>query len=112
MTDEVKRIFSINLNRYINRSGKTQKEIAKELGFLPSTFNTWCTGAAFPSTGKLQALADYFNIKKSDLIEEKTKEAADADSEEFDQFWNLFKNSDEEHQKLAILALKSGQLRS
>lgn len=33
MTDEVKRIFSINLNRYINRSGKTQKEIAKEQDF-------------------------------------------------------------------------------
>ena len=28
------------------------------------------------------------------------------------EFWNLFKNSDEEHQKLAILALKSGQHRS
>ena len=41
MTDEEqKKIFSLNLNRYINSSGKLQKEIATELGYSPTTFNT------------------------------------------------------------------------
>ena len=41
MTDEEqKRIFSKNLNYYISLSGKQQKEVAKDLGFQVTTFNT------------------------------------------------------------------------
>ena len=70
--DKQKDIFSKNLNSYIECSGKTQLEIAKSIGVSPQTFNTWCKGIAIPRMGKVQALADYFHINKSDLIEEKT----------------------------------------
>ena len=66
-----KAIFSENLNSYIAKSEKTQLEIAKSIGVSPQTFNTWCKGIAIPRMGKVQALADYFNINKSDLIEDK-----------------------------------------
>lgn len=69
--DKQKNIFSKNLNSYIEASGKTQLEIAKSIGVSPQTFNTWCKGIAIPRMGKVQALADYFHINKSDLIEEK-----------------------------------------
>ena len=69
--DKQKAIFSENLNSYIAKSEKTQLEIAKSIGVTPQTFNTWCKGIAIPRMGKVQALADYFNINKSDLIEEK-----------------------------------------
>lgn len=73
MTDEEQRkIFSKNLNFYISQSGKQQKEIAKELGYNPTTFNTWCVGKIIPSTGKIQTIADYFNIGKSDLLDDKS----------------------------------------
>ena len=43
MTDEEqKRIFSNNLNRYILKSGKQQKEVAEAIGANTSTFNMWC----------------------------------------------------------------------
>lgn len=70
--DRQKIIFSKNLNSYIELSGKTQLEIAKSIGVSPQTFNTWCKGIAIPRMGKVQALADYFHIAKSDLIDEKT----------------------------------------
>lgn len=71
MSDDMqKRIFTKNLNSYIENSGKTQLEIAKSIGVSPQTFNTWCKGIAIPRMGKVQALADYFHINKSDLIEE------------------------------------------
>jgi repressor LexA len=74
MTDEEqKKIFSLNLNRYINSSGKLQKEIATELGYSPTTFNTWCVGKIIPSTGKIQRIADYFHIGKSDLLDDKSQ---------------------------------------
>jgi len=66
--DETKRIFSINLNRLISQSGKSQKDVAKEMGFKHTTLNTWCKGGSFPTTGKLQVIADYFGIGKEDLI--------------------------------------------
>ena len=69
--DKQKAIFSENLNSYIAKSEKTQLEIAKSIGVSPQTFNTWCKGIAIPRMGKVQALADYFNINKSDLIEDK-----------------------------------------
>lgn len=73
MTDEEqKKIFSRNLNFYISNSGKQQKEIAADLGISPTTFNTWCVGKIMPRMGKVQAIADYFNIGKSDLIDDKS----------------------------------------
>jgi len=69
--DEQRRIFAKNLNHYIAKSGKQQKEIANELGFPPTTFNTWCAGKIMPKMGKVQAIADYFGILKTDLIDEK-----------------------------------------
>lgn len=70
--EEQKKIFSKNINFYINQSGKQQKEIAKELGYSSTTFNTWCVGKIIPSAGKVQKIADYFGIGKSDLLDDKS----------------------------------------
>ena len=72
MSDELqKKIFSKNLNKYISMSGKKQNEIAADIKVIPQTLNSWCTGQAMPRIGKIQLLADYFGINKSDLLEEK-----------------------------------------
>ncbi len=53
MTEEEQRkVFAKNLNYYIAQSGKQQKEIAEALGFVPTTFNTWCTGKIMTKDGK------------------------------------------------------------
>lgn len=70
MTDkEQAQVFAKNLRHFISLSGKSQKEVAKDLGFNPTTFNTWCVGKILPSLGKIQKIADYFNIGKSSLLE-------------------------------------------
>lgn len=75
MTDDLqKKIFSRNLNRYLLKLEKTQKEVADAIEVSPQTFNTWCQGIALPRMGKIQKLADYFNIDKSDLIDDKETE--------------------------------------
>ena len=71
--DEQKRIFSENLSKYVERSGKQQKEIAHELGISYTTFNTWMRGSSMPNAAKIQTLADYFGILKSDLLDEASK---------------------------------------
>lgn len=73
MTDEEpKKIFSKNLSSYVYTSGKQQKEIAEELQFNQKTFNGWCNGLSMPTMGKVQKIADYFNIGKSDLLDDKS----------------------------------------
>lgn len=66
-----KAVFQKNLLKYIHLSNKTQKEIADAIHVSPQTFNTWCQGIALPRMEKVQLLADYFSISKSDLIEDK-----------------------------------------
>ena len=78
MSDEQqKKVFAKNLNKYLEDSGKTQREVAQAIGVIPTTFNTWCLAQALPRMGKVQALADYFGINKSDLIEDKSIEHKD-----------------------------------
>lgn len=73
MTDaEQRTIFSKNLSDYVYKSGKQQKDIAKELGFNQKTFNGWCNGLSMPTMGKVQAIADYFGIGKTDLLDDKS----------------------------------------
>lgn len=72
MTEDFqKRLFARNLAYYVHLSGKSQKEIADRLGISPQVLNTWVRGVALPRMGKVQLLADYFGIQKSDLIEDK-----------------------------------------
>lgn len=77
MSDEKqKKIFSKNLNSYLEKYQKTQCEVAESIGVSPQTFNTWCQGIALPRMGKLQRLADYFHIEKSNLIDEHSEAKA------------------------------------
>lgn len=63
-------VFANNLRFYINKSGKTQSEIAGALGIPLMTLNDWTRGKTFPRIDKLQLLAQYFGVSKSELIEE------------------------------------------
>ena len=72
-----KEIMAKNLAHYVVRSGKTQKEIAAIVGVAPSTFNDWLKAKKYPRIDKIEILADYFGILKSDLIEEKSQEHKD-----------------------------------
>ena len=69
-----KKIFSKNLNYYMGINNKTQTDLVNDLGFNKSAVSTWCNGTRLPRMDKVDTLARYFHIKRSDLIEEKTKE--------------------------------------
>lgn len=69
--DEQKKVFVRNLAYYLHINEVTQKEVADAIGVSPQTFNTWMQGIAIPRMGKIQLLADYFHINKSDLIDDK-----------------------------------------
>jgi transcriptional regulator with XRE-family HTH domain len=66
-----KNTMAKNLLFYVERSGKTQREIAESINVSPSTFNTWINGNKYPRIDKIEMLANLFGILKSDLIEDR-----------------------------------------
>lgn len=69
-----KETFSKNLKYYIEKSGKDRKELAEIWGFPYSTVTEWINGKKYPRIDRIEIMADYFRILKSDLIEEKSEE--------------------------------------
>ena len=65
-----KEVFAKNLERYLTRSGKSQREMAEIVGVSSSTFNEWMKAKKYPRIDKIEFMANYFGILKSDLIEE------------------------------------------
>lgn len=65
-----KETFAKNLEKYLNRSGKSQREMAEIVGVSSSTFNEWMKAKKYPRIDKIEFMAEYFGILKSDLIEE------------------------------------------
>lgn len=72
MTDkkELKQIMAKNIQKYLNRKGVSQTDMAKDLGFPEMTVSNWLNAKTYPRPDKIQLMADYFNIRRSDLIEE------------------------------------------
>ena len=58
----------------MNIHQKTQSDLINDLGFNKSAISTWCNGTRLPRMDKVDILARYFNIKRSDLIEDKSSE--------------------------------------
>lgn len=73
-----KDVFSENLARRVADSDKTRREICEELGIPYSTFCEWLSGKKYPRIDKIELLANYFHIQKSDLIEDQSNRIPDA----------------------------------
>lgn len=69
-----KAIMAKNLKYYIERSGKDRRQLAEIWGFPYSTVTGWINGQKYPRIDRIEIMADYFGIQKSDLIEEKQAE--------------------------------------
>lgn len=69
--ENYRRIFARNLNRFLEINGKNQADIATLLNVSQASVSNWCKGIKMPRMDKVQALADYFGVNKSDLLEEK-----------------------------------------
>ena len=89
-------IFINNLKAIMKERKVSRRQLAEGLNIPYTTLTDWCTGRIFPRVEKINLIADYFNIKKSDLIEEITDEDDDAlydDIVKVDVFSKLFLDS-------------------
>ncbi len=67
----LKMLLSRNLKEYMYKKGKNVTDLSKDIKISYSTVNDWCNGKSYPRADKIQLLANYFDIEKSDLTDNK-----------------------------------------
>ena len=70
-----KKIFAANLRYYMTINEKDRNQVCQDLGFKYSSFTNWYNGIKYPRIDKIEMLANYFHIQKSDLIERHTEKS-------------------------------------
>ena len=69
-----KEIFSKNLYKQLELHDITRAELARKLGYPETTVSNWANAVSYPRIDKIQEMADFFGIMKSDLTENKSTE--------------------------------------
>lgn len=80
MRVENKEIFANNLSFYMDKKGVDRNTLCADLNLKYTTVRDWLKGITYPRIGKIELLANYFNINKSDLIENKATTTQPSDS--------------------------------
>lgn len=67
-----KEILAQNLQYYMKINNKDRNDIARDLDIPYTTITSWLKAEFYPRIDKIEMLANYFEIKKSDLVEKKS----------------------------------------
>jgi transcriptional regulator with XRE-family HTH domain len=105
-----KETMAKNLKYYIAKSGKDRRELAEIWGFPYSTVTEWINGKKYPRIDRIEVMAEYFGILKSDLIEEQTeKPTAQGDglSEEMVELIDCIKKLPEDKIQMLLQVARS-----
>lgn len=62
--------MSNNLKKYLKINNISRNQLSESLGISYSTISDWINGKAYPRIDKIEMMANYFGINKSDLVEE------------------------------------------
>lgn len=71
-----KQIMADNIKRLLKAKGLNPRQLAIALDFKYTTVNDWVNAKTYPRIDKIEMLANFFNVSKSDLVENKTEEIA------------------------------------
>lgn len=105
MEKDNKNIFATNLNNLMAERNKSRKDLSEALGISYFTITAWANGTKYPRMDKVEMLANYFGVLKSDLIEEpskidSTKTVSITENEQ--KFLDLFREVHEDKQPMLI----------
>jgi len=70
-----KEVMARNIKYYLKANDVTQTEMCNTLGFKMSTVSDWMHARTYPRIDKIEMMANYFGIEKSDLVEKKSSSA-------------------------------------
>ena len=67
---ENKQIMAKNILYYMNKRNVTASDVCKACGFKQNTFSDWVNAKIYPRIDKIEIMANYFGVSKSDLVED------------------------------------------
>lgn len=73
---DIKKTFGRNLTRLLEEHHETQVGLAEKMHVAPSSVSGWCTGTKMPRMDKVEWIASYFNVSRSDLLEDSSSNSA------------------------------------
>ena len=85
-----KEIMAKNIKYYMDKYDKTRNDMCKALGVKYTTFTDWVNAKKYPRIDKIELMANYFGIMKSDLVENRdTLTPIPIDNLVFDDYFPL-----------------------
>lgn len=68
--NELNKIIAKNITKQLENHNRTQLDLAKYIGVSQATVSNWCKGLKMPRITKIDMICQYFNIDRSDLMNE------------------------------------------
>ncbi len=106
MENDNRNVFANNLRYQMLINRKTRKDISDALGVSYFTVSDWVNGKKYPRMDKVELLASYFGIQKSDLIEVRSEEKDSPDEPKLTEgekmLIELFRCVPEEQQAMVL----------
>lgn len=68
---ENKKVFARNLRRLLDERGMQDKDLIEITGASQTAVSDWLNAKKYPRIDKIEKLANFFGVKKSDLIEDR-----------------------------------------
>ena len=67
---DINEIIAQNIRRLVFEKGKTQADVAQDLGLSKATLSTWMNGTRTPRMPKIDMLCNYFGVTSREIMED------------------------------------------
>ncbi|ALH46755.1 XRE family transcriptional regulator (plasmid) [Staphylococcus epidermidis] len=69
-----KQVMAKNISRLMKENNINRKKLSNDLKVKYTTLSDWINAKNYPRIDKIELLADYFNVTKADLVEDKEQQ--------------------------------------
>ena len=69
-----KQVMAKNISRLMKENNIDRKKLSNDLKVKYTTLSDWINAKTYPRIDKIELLADYFNVAKADLVEDKERQ--------------------------------------
>lgn len=71
---ELNMVIANNITKQLELHNRTQLDLAEYMGVSQATVSNWCKGIKMPRMTKIDMICNYFDIKRSDLMNNKSEQ--------------------------------------
>ncbi len=101
-----KEIMAKNIQYYMNINNLSRQDLCRAIGVKYTTLTDWIKGNAYPRIDKIELMANYFGISKSDLVEMRKPQPPSVTPAEFDYIQKI-RLLDEHSQNLIMTIIEN-----